>query len=58
MDDAKIEKAFQEMGIGKEIRCPQAFAISGRFHIPIADIGDYCNRHHIKIKGCQLGCFP
>ncbi|MDD1651414.1 MAG: hypothetical protein LUO86_00060 [Methanomicrobiales archaeon] len=57
MDEAKIEKAFREMDIGKEIRCPQAFAIAGRYHIPLADIGEYCNHHHIKIKGCQLGCF-
>jgi hypothetical protein len=57
MNEATIRKAFEEMEIGKEIFCPQAFAISEKYHIPRKDIGDYCNAHGVKIRGCQLGCF-
>jgi hypothetical protein len=34
MNEATIRKAFEEMEIGKEIFCPQAFAISEKYHIP------------------------
>jgi hypothetical protein len=57
MDEARIQNAFEETGIGQEIRCPQAFAISKKYHIPKSEIGEYCNSHGIKIRGCQLGCF-
>jgi hypothetical protein len=58
MDENAIKKAFDEAGITKEIRCPQAFAIAEKYGIPKSDIGAYCNSHGIKIRGCQLGCFP
>jgi hypothetical protein len=57
MSDEKIAEAFKEAGIEKEIKCPQAFAIAKKHKLLIKAIGDYCNAHAIKIRGCQLGCF-
>jgi hypothetical protein len=57
MDEVRIKKALDEAGIEKEIRCPQAFAIAKKYHIPKSDIGEYCNAHGVKIRACQLGCF-
>ena len=58
MSDEAIAKAFREAGIGKEIKCPQAFAIAEKCRVPVRAVGDYCNANKIKIRGCQLGCFP
>ncbi|OPY37126.1 MAG: hypothetical protein A4E35_01590 [Methanoregula sp. PtaU1.Bin051] len=57
MTDEKIAEAFREAGIEKEIKCPQAFAIAKKHKLPLKAIGEYCNSHSVKIRGCQLGCF-
>jgi len=57
MDEEKIRNAFEKEGIGKEIKCPQAFEIAEKYDILKLDIARYCNRHGVKIRGCQLGCF-
>lgn len=57
MSDEQIAEAFKEAGIGKEITCPQAFSIAKKHGLPVKAIGDYCNSHGTKIRGCQLGCF-
>jgi len=57
MDDATIKKAFTESGVGGELPCPKAFEISEKYGIPKLEIARYCNRHRIKIRKCQLGCF-
>ncbi len=57
MDEALIEKAFQESGVEKDLPCQKAFEISEKYGIPKMDIAKYCNRHRVKIRKCQLGCF-
>jgi hypothetical protein len=57
MDEATIRKAFDEMAITNEIQCPQAEAMAAKLGIPRREIGEYCNTHGVKIRGCQLGCF-
>lgn len=57
MDEEKIRSAFEKEGIGKEIKCPEAFAISEKYGIPKSDIARFCNTNGIKIRACQLGCF-
>ena len=57
MDDALIRKAFDESGITKDLPCPKAFEISEKYGIPKLEIARYCNKHKIKIRKCQLGCF-
>jgi hypothetical protein len=57
MDEEKIRSVFENERIGKEITCPQAFAISEKYGIEKMDISRYCNQNNVKIRGCQLGCF-
>lgn len=57
MDEEKIRSIFEKEGIGREITCPQAFAISEKYDIKKMDISRYCNKNSVKIRGCQLGCF-
>lgn len=57
MDEATIRRAFDEMGITEEIQCPQAEVMSAKYGIPKREIGEYCDAHGVKIRGCQLGCF-
>jgi hypothetical protein len=57
MDEDTIRKAFDEMGIENEIQCPQAEAMAAKYNIPKREIGEYCDAHGVKIRGCQLGCF-
>ena len=57
MDEEKIRSIFEREGIDKEIKCPEAFAISEKYGISKTDIARFCNTHGIKIRACQLGCF-
>jgi len=57
MDDALIRKALDESGITTELPCQNAFEISEKYRIPKMEIARYCNKHKVKIRKCQLGCF-
>jgi len=57
MSDEKIAEALKDAGISQEITCPQAFALSKKAGIPIHEVGQFCTKNRIKIRGCQLGCF-
>jgi hypothetical protein len=49
-----LRKASEE---GK-ISCAKAFQIAEEFKVPKKKVGDMLNTLGIRIKGCQLGCFP
>jgi hypothetical protein len=57
MDETLIRKAFEESGVKDNLPCPKAFEISEKYGIPKLDIAKYCNKHRVKIRKCQLGCF-
>jgi hypothetical protein len=57
MDEAAIKKAFEESGVKNELPCAKAFQIAEKYGIPKLDIAKYCNKHKVKIRKCQLGCF-
>jgi hypothetical protein len=57
MEEVKISSAFDKEGVGSEINCPKAFFIAEKYLITKSEIATYCNKHGIKIRGCQLGCF-
>lgn len=52
--DEKIKASLVE---GK-LPCPVAFKIAKEMKVGPNEIGDACNRLKIKIRSCQLGCFP
>lgn len=55
--DEKIREAFASAGIKSEIPCEKAFDLAEKYGIPKMEIAKYCNKHKIKIRRCQLGCF-
>jgi hypothetical protein len=55
--DATIKDIFDGMGIASMITCTQAHEINEKHGTTFGDIGAYCDKHNIKIRGCQLGCF-
>ena len=57
MTDERIIQALNDAGITDTITCPQAFAIAEKAKVSRAEVGNYCTINHIKIRGCQLGCF-
>jgi len=47
----------QSPGDKKKLTCAQAFELANKYKIEIIEIGRICNKHNIKIRKCQLGCF-
>lgn len=39
------------------LTCAGAFKLAKEFETEIIKIGRLCNKHNIKIRKCQLGCF-
>jgi len=55
--EAAVKKIFDEVGITDKITCAQAHDLIETYDITFGDIGAYCDKHNVKIKNCQLGCF-
>lgn len=41
----------------KHLTCAEAFKLAKEHEAEIIEIGKICNRHNIRIRKCQLGCF-
>ena len=54
---AIVEKVEARTKEGK-ITCKQALRISEEEGISPAELGALLNELKIKVRGCQLGCFP
>jgi len=57
LTDAVLKQARQDNG-EKRLTCTEAFELAREFDVEIIEIGRICNRNKIKIRKCQLGCFP
>jgi hypothetical protein len=55
--EATIKEIFNEMGITDMMTCMQAHEIIEKCEVSFGDIGAYCDKHNVKIRSCQLGCF-
>ena len=55
--EAITEKVKAGVKDGK-IACKQALRISEEAGISPAELGALLNELKIKVRGCQLGCFP
>ena len=53
---AVLERA-QEIDGRKKLACAEAFELAKEFEVEVIEIGRICNRHNIRIRKCQLGCF-
>ena len=55
--DQSVKQAATERDGRLTLRCGEAFTLAEKHGVPLAEIGRLCNENHIKIVGCQLGCF-
>jgi len=53
---AVLERA-EEIDGRKKLACAEAFELAQEFEVEVIEIGRICNRHNIRIRKCQLGCF-
>jgi hypothetical protein len=56
--NAEVEKKIKDSLVGGKLPCASAFQIAKEMKVSIKEVGETCNRQGIKIKSCQLGCFP
>jgi len=56
--NTELEKRIQASLVDGKLPCAAAFQIAREFNVPIREIGETCNRLKIKVRSCQLGCFP
>jgi hypothetical protein len=52
-----IESVIEDKNGKSVLTCANAYSVSKKYNIPLAEIGKYCNDNNIKIGKCQLGCF-
>jgi hypothetical protein len=52
-----VKRAVVERDGRLTLRCGEAFGLAEKHGVAPAEIGRVCNEQHIKIVGCQLGCF-
>ncbi len=50
----KIREAAKD----NKLPCAMAFKLSKELDLSLKAIGEFCNEENIRIKNCQLGCFP
>ena len=54
----KLEKEIQDSLVDGKLPCAVAFSIAKKLKVSPRQVGDTANKLNIKIKSCQLGCFP
>ncbi len=55
---AELEKKIQASLVNGKLPCATAFQIAKELKVSTKEVGDTCNKLSIKIRSCQLGCFP
>jgi hypothetical protein len=55
---AELDKKIQASLVKGKLPCAVAFQIAKELKVTPKEIGDACNRLGIKVRSCQLGCFP
>ena len=56
--NTELEKKIQDSLVDGKLPCPKALQIAKEMKVSTKEIGETCNRLKIKIRSCQLGCFP
>ncbi len=56
--NSDLEKKIQDSLVDGKLPCPVAFKIAKDFKITPKEVGEVCNQLQIRIRSCQLGCFP
>jgi hypothetical protein len=58
LDKAALERKIRDSLVEGKLPCATAFQIAREFKIAPREVGEACNQLGIKIRSCQLGCFP
>jgi hypothetical protein len=58
MEKEQLIERIRSAGIEGKISCSQALAIAREAKVSTREVGDLLNELKIKVKSCQLGCFP
>ena len=53
-----LELEIQDSLINGKLPCAVAFKIAKKLKVSPRQVGDTASKLNIKIKSCQLGCFP
>jgi hypothetical protein len=56
--NTELDKKIQDSLVDGKLPCAVAFQIAKENKVTNKEIGEACNRLKIKVKSCQLGCFP
>ena len=57
-DDEGLRRAIQEAAKDGKVPCKFLLDLAARTATPPARIGQLCNEMDVRIRSCQLGCFP
>jgi len=57
MTDEQKQK-IRDAAKDNKLPCAKAFQLSKELDLSLKAIGEFCNEENIRIKNCQLGCFP
>ena len=57
ISDVIAEKSYKD-GDKTCLNCASALNIADRFGVSPSVVGSICNEKNIRIRHCQLGCFP
>jgi hypothetical protein len=56
--NSELDKKIQASLVDGKLPCGAAFQIAKELNVQVKEIGEACNRLKIKVRSCQLGCFP
>ncbi len=56
--NSELEKKIQASLVDGKLPCAKAFQIAKELKVTPKEVGETCNQLHIKVRSCQLGCFP
>jgi hypothetical protein len=56
--DTELDKKIQESLTEGKLPCAKGFQIAKEMKVTPKEVGEACNRLKIKVRSCQLGCFP
>ena len=57
-EDKAIQEALRNASEDGRIPCAKAFQVAEEFKITKKKVGEILNELGIRIRQCQLGCFP
>lgn len=55
---SELDKKILDSLVDGKLPCAVAFKIARELKTAPKEVGEACNRLKIKVRSCQLGCFP